>query len=74
MYFTVSVKVVTDDGQGKIKKSTERYLVEAMTVTEAEARVSAHMDKNLSYEISSASQSRILEVICPACTPSAYGK
>ena len=39
MYYTVAVKVETDNGNGKVKKNTERYLVDAMSVTEAEARV-----------------------------------
>ena len=39
MYFTVTVKILTDNGKGGIKKLTERYLVDAMSVTEAEAKV-----------------------------------
>lgn len=73
MYFTVSVKVAFEDDKGKVKKSTERYLVDAISVTDAEARVVAYMkDTQGGFEISSASQSRIVEVLCPACTPHIY--
>lgn len=75
MYFTVSVKVQYEDAKGKIKSKTERYLVDAMTVTEAESRVIKFMEGSMSeYEISSASQSRIMEVISPKTTPESYGK
>lgn len=75
MYFTVSVKVSFTDDKGKVKKATERYLVDAMSVTEAEARVTSFMKDTLGeFEISAASQSRILEVISPKETPSIYGK
>ena len=75
MYFTVSVKVSFTDDKGKVKKATERYLVDAMSVTEAEARVTSFMKDTLGeFEISAASQSSILEVISPKETPSIYGK
>jgi hypothetical protein len=74
MYFTVSVKVSFEDDKGKVKKKTEKYLVDAMTVTEAETRVVSYMEgTQQEFEISSASQSRIVDVLCPACTPDVYG-
>ncbi len=66
MYFTVNVKVQHDNGNGKIKKVTERYLVDAMSVTEAEARVTKVMKEDLGgneFEVVSASVSRIYKVI-----------
>jgi hypothetical protein len=66
MYFTVNVKVQHDNGNGKIKKVTERYLVDAMSVTEAEARVTEVMKEDLGsndFEVVSASVSRIYKVI-----------
>ena len=75
MFFTVSVKVRFEDDKGKVKTKTERRLVDAQTVTEAESRVVSFMeDSQLEYEISSASQSRIAEVITPQTTPMVYGK
>jgi hypothetical protein len=73
-FFTVSVKVKFEDDKGKVKTRTDRFLVDAMSVTEAESRVIAFMGKQQEFEISSASQSRIADVISPLTTPSIYGK
>ena len=69
-YFEVSVSVQheVDGGKGgvKIKKVKESYLVDAMTVTEAEARVVKEFEKagiQLDYEVSAAKESKILQVI-----------
>jgi hypothetical protein len=75
MYFTVSVKVSFEDDKGKIKKVTERYLVDAMSVTEAEARTTEFMKTDVrDSEIIAVNQSRILEVISPKETPEVYAK
>lgn len=75
MYFTVSVKVSFEDDKGKVKKSVERYLVDAMSVTEAEARTAEFMKSDVrDSEIVAVNQSRILEVISPKETPEVYGK
>jgi len=74
MYFTVSVKMSHEDDKGKIKKTTQRYLVDAMSVTEAEARIiKALEDCPSEFEIVSASTSRIVEVVAPDTTPEVYG-
>ena len=75
MYFTVSVKVSYTDDKGKVKKSVERYLVDALSVTEAEARTAEFMKTDVrDSEIIAVNQSRILEVISPKETPQVYGK
>jgi len=75
MYFTVSVKVSYTDDKGKVKKSVERYLVDALSVTEAEARTAEFMKTDVrDSEIIAVNQSRILEVISPKETPDVYGK
>ncbi len=74
MYFTVSVKVSHEDDKGKVKKTTERYLVDAMSVTEAEARVTKALeDMTNEFEIVAASTSRIIEVVTPDTMPEVYG-
>ena len=74
MYFTVSVKVSHEDDKGKIKKTTERYLVDAMSVTEAEARVTKALEGMTNeFEIVAASTSRIIEVVAPDTMPEVYG-
>ena len=65
MYFTVTVKILSDNGNGKIKKVTERYLVDAMSVTEAEARATEYLAKGgtQDFEIVPAGVSRVVGVI-----------
>ena len=65
---TVTVQHEVDTGKGgtKVKKIKENYLVDAMTVTEAEARVVKEFEKagiQLDYEVSAAKESKILQVI-----------
>lgn len=74
MFHSVSVKVRFEDDKGKTKTKTEKYLVDAMSVTEAEARVTSYMKgAQVEFEISSASQSRIVDAITPLTTPEVYG-
>lgn len=73
MYYTVSVKVRFEDDKGKVKTKTERHLVDAMSVTEAEVRVTKAMEDSPSeFEIVAAGTSRIVEVISPDTTPEVY--
>jgi len=73
-YFQVVVKIKREDDKGKVKTFTERYLVDALTITEAEARVVKFMeDSMLEYEISSATESRIMQIISQNETPEVYG-
>ena len=63
-YFNASVKFKRESDKGKIKVVTERYLVDAMSVTEAEARVVEFLEGCIDeYQISSVSESKIIEVI-----------
>lgn len=66
-YFEVKVEIVvgqTNSGKDKLQK--EIYLVDAMTVTEAEAHVVKDFEDagvNLDFTISSAKESKIERVI-----------
>ena len=65
---TVSVHHEVDGGKGgtKVKKVKENYLVDAMTVTEAEGRVVKQFEESgvqLDYEVTGARESKIIEVI-----------
>jgi len=64
-YFTVKAVFETEDNKGKIKKQTEVYLVDAMSVTEAEARITEYLSGRgeNDFEIKSASKSNIVSVI-----------
>lgn len=63
-YYQVNVKFKRENDKGKVKTVTERYLVNSMSVTEAEARVVKFLETCPDeFQISSASESRIIEVI-----------
>jgi hypothetical protein len=66
-YFEVTVEViVSTQKNGKDKKAKEIYLVDAMSVTEAESRVVKDFEESgvqIDYKVSGAKESRIMRVI-----------
>lgn len=64
-FFNVKVQFTTEDSKGKLKKQNVNYLVDAMSVTEAEARTVQHLLANdeEAFEVKSASEAKIAEVI-----------
>ena len=64
-YFNVKVQFKTESDNGKVKKETINYLVDAMSVTEAEARTVEYLlsrDEE-AFEVKAASEAKIAEVI-----------
>ena len=64
-YFNVKVQFRTEDERGKVKKENINYLVDAQSVTEAEARTVQYLlsrDEE-AFEVKSASEAKIAEVI-----------
>lgn len=66
-YFEVTVEmVVSTQKNGKDKKAKEIYLVDAMSVTEAESRVIKDFEESgvqIDYKVSGAKESRVMRVI-----------
>ena len=64
-FFQVKVQFTTEDDRGKVKKQNVNYLVDAQSVTEAEARTVKYLvDAGESeFEVKSASEAKIAEVI-----------
>ena len=64
-YYVVKVEFQIEDENGKVKKQKCSYLVDAQSVTEAEARMTAKLveDKEANFEIKSAVCSSIVDVI-----------
>ena len=53
-YYSVLVAVEVEDAKGKVKKNKENYLVDALSVTEAEAKLVKKFvaeGVNLEYEV-----------------------
>ena len=64
-YFNVKVQFRTEDERGKVKKENINYLVDAQSVTEAEARTVQYLlsrDEE-AFEVKSAAEAKIAEVI-----------
>ena len=64
-YFNVKVQFRTESDNGKVKKETVNYLVDAVSVTEAEARTVQYLlDRDEeAFEVKAASEAKIAEVI-----------
>jgi hypothetical protein len=66
-YFEVSVElIISIQKNGKDKKQKEVYLVDAMSVTEAEKRVIEDFENSgvqLDYKVVSARESKVIRVI-----------
>ena len=64
-YFQVKVQFTVEDGKGKVKKQNVLYLVDAMSVTEAEANITKYLTDQgeNEFEVKSASQSVISAVV-----------
>ena len=63
-YYIAKVKVHHEDDKGRVKKITEQYLVNAVSVTDAEAKVVAEFEgSNLEYEVTAVMETNIVIVI-----------
>lgn len=64
-FFNVKVQFTVEDGKGKLKKQNVNYLVDAMSVTEAEARTVEYLTEQgeNEFEVKAASEAKIAEVI-----------
>jgi hypothetical protein len=64
-FFQVKVEFKIEDEKGRIKRQSYVYLVDAMSVTEAEARTVKYLSSQGEdeFEVKSASASKILEVL-----------
>ena len=64
-FFQVKVQFTLEDDKGKVKKQNVLYLVDAQSVTEAEARMVKHLTEagEQAFEVKAASESPIVEVV-----------
>jgi hypothetical protein len=64
-YFTVKVEFKDEDDKGKIKRQSYLYLVDAQSVTEAEARTVNYLrdHEEEDFEVKSVIASKILKVL-----------
>jgi len=63
-FYQVKVHVIFEDDNGKRKKQVEIYLVEAVSVTDAEVIVNKEFEStNVEFEVKSVNQTKIVEVL-----------
>lgn len=64
-YFTVRVEFQTEDDRGKLKKQKYSYLVDAMSVTEAEVRITQYLVNRgeQDFEVKAAAKANIVTVV-----------
>lgn len=64
MYYKAIVTIVTVDQKGREKKQNEEYLVNAVSVTDAEVKVHKLFENtSVDFNVKSVSQTKILEVL-----------
>jgi hypothetical protein len=64
-YYQVKVQFLLEEESGKIKKQNHNYLVDALSVTEAETRVTEFLNSQgeKTFEVKAASVSSIVQVV-----------
>ena len=63
-YYKAKVKVITQDDKGRQKKNVEEYLVNAVSVTDAETKVNEEFkNDSVEFEVTSVLETRIIKVI-----------
>lgn len=63
-YYNVKVQVAQEQDSGKIKTATEAYLVKAVSVTDAEAKIAEDFQGYpLDWQVKSVTATKILKVI-----------
>lgn len=65
MYYIVKVKTEIELDSGKVKKQTDQYLVDAVSITDAEVIVTKFLvsSKSPQFEVISVSESKIYKVL-----------
>tara|TARA_B100000795_G_scaffold251153_1_gene219775 strand:+ start:489 stop:686 length:198 start_codon:yes stop_codon:yes gene_type:complete len=62
-YWQVDVKITLENEQGRIQKITEKYLVEAVSPTDAEAKVFKDFEGESNFEVNKVVKTKIIKII-----------
>ena len=65
-YFQVNVSIVDFNDKGKQTKITEQYLVDAVSVTEAEVKITKMYENeggSIDFQVKSVKETKIIQVI-----------
>jgi|TARA_R110000772_G_scaffold265007_1_gene386045 hypothetical protein len=62
-YWAVTVVFEIDNDSGRVQKIKELYLVEAVSATDAEAKIYKNFEGESNFSVIKAEQSRIVDII-----------
>jgi hypothetical protein len=62
-YWTVTVQLEHENDRGRIQKVREQYLVNAISATEAEAKIYVEFEGESNFSVVGVVQSKILKVL-----------
>jgi len=62
-YWQVDVKITLENEQGRIQKITEKYLVEAVSPTDAESKVFKEFEGESNFEVNKVVKTKIIKII-----------
>ena len=62
-YWTVTVQLTIENDRGRIQKIREIYLVDAISATEAEAKIYKEFEGESNFTVVGVNQSKILKVL-----------
>jgi hypothetical protein len=63
MFYQGKVKIEFENDKGKVQKINEVYLVEAVSVTDAETKLYKEFEGESNFEVVGVTKSRIIKVI-----------
>jgi hypothetical protein len=62
-YWTVTVQIQHETDKGKIQRTNEQYLVDAVSATDAEAKIYREFEQESNFEVIRVAQSKIIKVL-----------
>jgi hypothetical protein len=64
MFYKAKVKEITQDDNGKLKKTSVEYLVDAVSVTDVEVQITQEYNNvTFDWELSSVSETKVVKVL-----------
>ena len=63
MYWQVDVKMEFENDRGRIQKVIEKYLVNAFSATDAEAKIYKEFDGESNFSVEKVVKSKILKIV-----------
>ena len=62
-YWQVTVQLQHESDKGKIQRVNEQYIVDAISATEAEAKIYKEFEGELNFEVIRVAQTKIIKII-----------